>query len=176
MFTYDENNRGLDPVKAGVYEVYANAYSLLTSQSGNEMVQFNYYIREDVDQPSKGSEIRYDNFVDTENSKWRWNALTHAIGGIPNGTQMTTQQWAEMVLGKPIKVKVELVPNSKGKEYPEVKAFYTTDVPNYSIAPKAAKPVKTQSKGFDSFGGMNQSSTAQADPFASVFDDNLPFK
>lgn len=164
MFIYDENNAGYEPITAGFYEVYANTYFVTTSQAGNEMIQFNYFVRNDVNQKGQGSEIRYDNFTDTPPAHWRWNALTKAVGGIQQGTQMTNEQWAEAMLLKPLKVKVEMEENGNGKEYPRVKAFYKSDQPQFVIQPKRAEAYKSQSKGV---GGV--------DPTTQLSDDNLPF-
>lgn len=136
MIKFDENNIGNEPIKAGEYEVYPNAFEVGVSQNGNNRIQVNYYIRRDVDQPSTGQEIRYDNFTETENAAWRMNALMHCMK-FQNGAEFPDlTAWGKAILCKPVRVVVEMETNDRGKTYPVVKQFKESQHPNFSIDPQ----------------------------------------
>lgn len=166
-FKFDENNTGFEPIKAGEYEVYMNTYTLKTAKSGNEMIEVNYTIRPDVDQPAKNQEIRFDNFVITENSIWRIHALSKAVG-VPSGYDFGTPQgWAQAMLGKPVKVKVGLREHN-GNEYADVKGFMESEYKEFKTEPVIKKE-------------QNQNNQQSSNPFANangpidISDDDLPF-
>lgn len=141
-FVFDENNAGIKPIEAGEYEVYANAYDLTTTQgTGNQMIVMNYYIRDDIHQNGSGSEIKFDNFVDTEKARWRFNSLAKAVG-TPHGFDFgSVDNWAQMMLGKPVRVVIELELNTNnGKKNPKVKLFKP------STTPMNSQPVYKESR------------------------------
>ncbi len=65
-------------VKPGEYEVIVVNYELKTAASGNNRVIVDYEIRSDVDQPSQGQKILFDNFTVTEKAMWRFQAASKA--------------------------------------------------------------------------------------------------
>jgi len=70
------------------------------------MAQFNYIIRDDVDQDFKGQEIRFDNFVETPNSMWRVNQAGIAAGLDTEKSYADIYEWAEDFLYKAVRVYV----------------------------------------------------------------------
>jgi hypothetical protein len=160
-FKIDYNNVGSAPVKPGEYEVYPTEFDARKAQSGNDCVIMNYTIRDDVDQPSQGSEIRYDNFTFTQNSLWRFNQAAKAAG-IPEGTDFASpEEWAKAMINRPLRIVVgERTYN--GNTYPTVKMFKN------SLVSQAGPVNQKASSGFE-------------DPFANnskpidISDDDLPF-
>lgn len=189
-FTFDENNAGVEQIKPGEYEVYPNAYSVDVARSGNQVIQLNYFIRDDVQQPSAGQDIRYDNFTVTANAQWRFNALAKAVG-TPQGFDFGTPEgWAKAMMGKPVRVVVGMEKDlkDKNKEWPRVKSFKNAQVP------MNVQPVYKQSQQQsisnaannlnNQFGSQTQSQSQQnfnQDPFSGVgqtiniSDDDMPF-
>lgn len=195
-FKFDENNVGVKPLEAGEYEVYANAYSQeIARTTGNQMIQLNYFVRDDVNQPGAGQEIRFDNFVVTPNSQWRFNALAQAVG-TPHGYDFGSPQgWAQAMMGKPVRVVVDMEESTNGKKYARIKSFKKSQVP------MNAQPVFKENKQESVSNAANnlnnrfannqqnaqtnnqptQQSFGQRDPFANqgqpldVTDDMLPF-
>lgn len=144
-FVFDESNVGMQPLQDGEYEVYPSAWSRETAKSGNDMIQINYRVREDVQQSGQGQEIRYDNFVLVPASAWRMNALTKAVGQYPDKYDFgTVENWAAAMMGKPVRVSVERVAQPNGKIYPEVKSFSASTVPQMTISPKIKQPSNGQ--------------------------------
>lgn len=187
MIKFDENNVGMEPIKAGEYEVYANAFDIGFSQAGNERVQFNYFIREDVQQPSQGSEIRFDNFTNTPNAAWRMNSLMKALG-FQNGTEFPDMlTWAKTMLGRPLRVKVEMEANDNGKEYARVKQLKASQFPQMQQQPVIKMDQQQQSRANQfnqpnqaSYGQPNINYQAQTNNFdegrpINISEDDLPF-
>lgn len=131
FYDVDYSNAGADQVTPGIYEVFVHDYQITTAQTGNTVVSLFYTVRDDVSQPHQGAKIQYDSFVEVQASKWRWDTAAKAAG-IPDGTSVgTAQDWANMMVNKDLKVKIEMGrPNNQGKTYPEVKSFYITEFPN----------------------------------------------
>lgn len=197
-FKFDENNVGIKPLEAGEYEVYPNAYSKETARSGNEMFQFNYFVRDDVNQPGAGQEIRFDNFVLTANSQWRFNSLSQAVG-TPNGYDFGSPQgWAQAMMGKPVRVVVEMEKDRNDKEWPRVRSFKPSQVP-MNVQPvfkqnkqesvsNAANNLnnrfpssQSQNNQYGQQNQQGQQNFGQPDPFQNngnsvdISDDDLPF-
>ncbi len=180
MIKFDKNNIGVEQVKDGVYEVYANKFDIQFSQSGNEMAVFNYYIRDDVQQPSQGAKIMFDRFVDTPKAEWRLNQFMDAIG-LQHGQEFQDMvTWAKSMLLKPIKVKVELEENSNGKKYPTVKRIEKSAFPNFSIQPVLDMNGNDTNR-VNQFNGtqqqvpMQQSQSPQFEAPIDITEDDLPF-
>ncbi|PEK87940.1 DUF669 domain-containing protein [Bacillus toyonensis] len=128
MFTVDHTKaKGIEEVKPGEYEVTVVHYDQTTSQNGNPRIIVNYEIRSDVDQPCQGREIKYDNFVVTENSMWRLHAASKAAG-FPTGMGFKSyKEWADTLLNKPLRLIVG-EREYKGKKYPQVNGFKLSEV------------------------------------------------
>ena len=176
-FKYNSKNTGNARIeKAGDYEVYPSKYaSQLTREKHNPMIVMNYVVRSDVDQPAAGALIQFDNFVDSENSGWRFNALSKATAAFQNDFDFGTMEgWAENMLGKPIKVRVKL--DDKG--YAQVVSFKESDHPEMKEQPRIFSHKDTNSAAAKAQAGMN---AASGDPFANnggpidISDDDLPF-
>lgn len=136
-FIFDAKNAGLRRVEAGVYEVYPASYEIDRSSTGKDMVVMNYRLRSDVQQPAAGAAIKFDNFVVGEKSQWHFNQLTKATELFPDRYDFQTlANWAESMLGKPIRVTVEMEKRNNGREYPRVDG----------IEPSQAKPMREQPK------------------------------
>lgn len=154
--TIDYNKAGSGMVEAGEYEVIASEFSVETARTGNEMVQFNYLIRDDVDQKCQGQEIRFDNFVWTENSLWRLQSAAKAAQ-VPEGYDIEgPEDFGDVLKGKAMRVVVEMEEATNGKKYPRVKQFKASEAP----APKA----KSTDTG-----------KQQKDEAIDISDDDLPF-
>ena len=137
-FIYDENDTGMKPLTDGEYEVYPNAFDPAPSQTtGNPMITMNYFVREDVQQAGAGSEIRYDHFTDTPAARWRFNVLTKATKAFNNKFDFGDDQgWAQQMMGRPVRVRIEMEKDSKGKERPSVKEFMPSQFPQMATQPK----------------------------------------
>lgn len=176
-FKYNENNAGNSMItKAGEYEVYPNAYEYtMTNSTNRPMITMNYKVRDDVDQEGAGSEIRFDNFVHSPKSDWRFNALTKATGAFEDDHDFGNPQgWAEEMLGKPIRVKVK-IEESNGKQYPSIASFKPS---------QEAMTEEPEIKQHDTSSPTTASKPAAStvkDPFAdggesiNISDDDLPF-
>jgi hypothetical protein len=129
MIKLDENNIGGDftPITPGEYEVFPVAFEVSTSQAGNPRIQFNYVIRDDVEQEFKGRELRYDNFTVTDNAMWRINQASKAAGLDMSKDFATPEDWAQEFKNKAIRVTVGQR-TYNGKTYPEVKGFKPSGV------------------------------------------------
>lgn len=165
MFNVDYSNAGAERVIPGFYEVFVSDYQLSLSKSGNQVISLFYTVRSDIDQPSQGAKIQYDNFNVIPNSKWRMDAFAKAAG-IPNGTQINSaQEWAQMMVNRDVGVLVVLgAPNNSGNQYPEVKEFHATRMPNSGrpmpVLEKAYANTSNQNNGGygnnRSYGNQNQ--------------------
>lgn len=122
-FKLDKENTGFKPLEEGEYEVYPVAFAKeVAKNSGNKLAQFNYIVRDDVDQPSKGQKIRFDNFVETEAAMWRVNQASEAVGLDMDKDYASIYEWAEDFKGKAVRVVVGHR-EYNGKTFPEVKSF-----------------------------------------------------
>ena len=128
MFTVDHTKaKRFEEVKPGEYEVIVVKYDQTTSQNGNPRIIVDYEIRSDVDQPCQGREIKYDNFVVTENSMWRLHAASEAAG-FPTGMGFKSyKEWADTLLNKPLRLIVG-EREYQGKKYPQVNGFKPSEV------------------------------------------------
>jgi hypothetical protein len=120
---------GFTLLPKGEYEVFAKVFDTSVSQSGNDMVSFNYVVREDVpgQEDFKGQEIRFDRFVDTEAAHWRVHAASKA-SGMEHGVEYDTlEEWARAFKGRSLRVIVDHR-EYNGKTYPEVKGFKESQV------------------------------------------------
>lgn len=183
-FGYDEDNAGKKPVAAGKYEVYPTTYEAkLTQNTRNPMITMNYKVRSDVDQASKGSWLQYDNFVDTPNSDWRFNALTKATTLYENKHDFgSMENWAEEMLGKPVLVTVKMQKSNNGQEYPVVSSFAPSKSSKMTETPDVKHHGAMNSAVNDVNKNLNNASfAAESDPFANngqqvdIDDDSLPF-
>lgn len=194
-FTYNENDTGRPTVKPGTYEVYATRYTIgTTKNTGHNMITMDYKIREDVQQESQGSEIRFDNFVESDKSQWRMNLYIKLTGIAQSGKAMEMAQWAEAELGRPIKITVA-EREYNGRKNLTVRKIAATDFPKMTKAPAIESHAKFNSAAQKAQQGMatasqqtaqqyQQQSAAQPqqnDPFANngqsidISDDSLPF-
>jgi Protein of unknown function (DUF669) len=115
-----------DIVKPGEYELIVVNYELKTAASGNNRVIVDYEIRSDVDQPSQGQKILFDNFTVTEKAMWRFQAASKAAQ-FPDGMSFNSyKEWADTFLNKPLRLVVGEREHN-GKKYPEVKAFKVSE-------------------------------------------------
>lgn len=121
-FKLDKNNTGFKPLEKGEYEVYPHKLAKETAKSGNKMAQFNYIIRDDVDQEGKGQEIRFDNFVESENSLWRLNQASEAANMDMEAEYEDIWAWGEAFKNKAVRVVVGHR-EYQGKTYPQVESF-----------------------------------------------------
>ncbi|WP_144519367.1 DUF669 domain-containing protein [Bacillus thuringiensis] len=128
MFTVDYSQvKNREKVIPGEYEVTVVHYEQTTSQNGNPRILLNYEIRSDVEQPCQGKQIRYDNFVVTENSMWRLHECSEAVG-IPNHMHFKSyKEWADILLNKHLRVVVG-EREYNGKTYPQVNEFKPSEV------------------------------------------------
>ena len=121
-FKLDKNNTGFKPIEAGEYEVYPIKVSKTTSQNGNKMVTFNYIIRDDIDQPFKGQELRFDNFVETAGAMWRVNLASVNANMDMDKEYADIYEWADDFLYKAIRVRTG-IREFNGNKYPQINDF-----------------------------------------------------
>lgn len=163
----DKDNTGFKVIDEGEYEVYPHKLAKETAKSsGNHMAQFNYIIRDDVDQPFKGQEIRYDNFVETSDALWRVNQASEAAGldmdkEYPNGIW----EWGDDFLYKAVRVRVGHR-KYNGKTYPEVREFLPSMYPG-ELKPADAKKQEADRK--------NPYKQAEHTEQVEISSDDLPF-
>lgn len=181
-FAYDEDNTEVEQIKAGEYEVYPTTYvAKNTQRTNNPMIVMNYKVRSDVDQPSQGALIQYDNFVLTKNSQWRFNLLTKSTELYENKHDFgTIEHWAEEMLGKPILVKVDMEKSNNGREYARVTGIYPSKQKPMKEQPQVKSHAEINSAAAAASKGVNAANSNQ-DPFAKnndaidISDDDLPF-
>lgn len=155
----DKDNTGFKPIEPGEYEVYPHKLAKeVAKKSGNKMAQFNYIIRDDVDQPSKGQEVRYDNFVETPDALWRVNQASEAAGLDMDKEYKDIHQWGEDFLFNAVRIRVGHR-EYNGNQYAEVKEFMPSRYPG--------KLSKTEAK-------KNDAVENDAEPI-EISDDDLPF-
>lgn len=114
-------------VLPGEYEVKVVNYEVKTSTSGNQCVQLDYEIRNDVNQDCQGLKILYDNFTFTDSAMWRICAAAKAAG-IPDGFEIPDEhpeQFGEAMKNRYLKLVVQ-DRTYNDKTYPSVKEFWPT--------------------------------------------------
>lgn len=151
---------GFGPLPAGEYEVFPTEYAIETSRSGKLMVQFNYTVRDDVDQEGGGRQFKYDNFVEDPNSVWRFLAASKAAGLEDGKEYATAKEWAEDFKNKPVRVYVEQEEAQNGKVYNVVKNFKSSEVGGQAAPSSQA--------------GNSGPAAANHEPI-DISDDDLPF-
>lgn len=157
-FKIDKNNTGFKIIEPGEYEVFPTVFAKEVSLNGNLMAQFNYIIRDDVDQPFKGQKIRFDNFVETEGALWRVNQASVAAGLPEDKEYDSIYEWAEDFLNKAVRVRVGHR-EYNGKKYPQIEEFMPSRYGGEYV-PKdeaANEPLKADNEPID------------------IDDDDLPF-
>ncbi|WP_078392051.1 DUF669 domain-containing protein [Shouchella patagoniensis] len=124
---YSQVSQFEDWVK-GEYEATVVGYEMKQAKSGSNMVILTYEVRDDVPQPSnKGQKINYDNFVVSEKSMWRFQALSMAVG-VPEGTDFESfTEWAKSMQNKQVRLIVGLREHN-GRYYPQVDGFKSPEV------------------------------------------------
>lgn len=133
-FKVDHSNVGgeFGPLPAGEYEVFPSVFDSKVSSSGNNMVTFNYLVRDDVEQEGKGKEIRFDNFVETDAAMWRINAASKAANLEHGKDYDSLVDWASDFKGKSVRVvvKIEEYTNNQGdkKQKNTITAFKESQV------------------------------------------------
>lgn len=138
-FNLDPKNTGFKIIEEGEYEVFPIKFARETAKStGNRMAQFNYIIRDDVDQDFKGQEIRFDNFVETPNSMWRVNQAGIAAGLDTEKSYADIYEWAEDFLYKAVRVYVGHR-EYNGRTYPEIREFMPSRYGGEYVPPKEEK-------------------------------------
>lgn len=163
----DEKNTGFKILEPGEYEVYPTVFSKeVAKTSGNKMAQFNYVVRDDVDQEGQGQEIRFDNFVESPASAWRINQASVAAGLDMDAEYEDVWDWAGAFVNRAVRVVVGHR-EYNGKTFPEVKSF----LPSMYGGTYEGKP--------DS--AANHAPSFNNDPFKNdggaidISDDDLPF-
>ncbi|AIC95408.1 DUF669 domain-containing protein [Shouchella lehensis] len=123
MFKVDySKTTEFEGIKAGEYEVIIHSVEQKKSSTGKEMVVVDYEIRDDVDQPSKGMKVRFDNFVVDPNNEWRFQSLSKAVG-IPEETEFNSyKDWGDYILNQPILLNVGIRKHN-GNDYAQAKGF-----------------------------------------------------
>lgn len=143
--------------KTGYYETIVTEATPKKTSTGKNMIVFNYKVRDDIEQGMKNKSINFDNFVINEDSEYFagfFNQRSQAYG-IPNGVTFDTYtEWAQSVVGNPVKLKVEAVQNGQYVNA-NVKGWFVTETP-LDASTKAA-------------GSTNSSGPIE------VSDDELPF-
>lgn len=108
-------------------EVYPIDFEVTESAAGNQMAVFSYKIRDDVEQPGQGREIRFDRFVETEKAMWRIQAASKAALLEDGKDYESIEEWAKDFKGQAVRL-VLGVREYNGKEYNEVKFFNESKV------------------------------------------------
>ncbi|MFB4260795.1 DUF669 domain-containing protein [Shouchella clausii] len=114
-------------IEPGEYEAIVHSYEMKQSSSKKNMVVVDYEIRDDVDQPCGGMKVRFDNFVVSENTEWRFQALSKAVG-VPEGTPFSSyKEWADTIINQPVLLIVGTREHN-GRKYAQVKGFKPSNV------------------------------------------------
>ncbi|WP_459500003.1 DUF669 domain-containing protein [Bacillus sp. C1] len=127
MFTVDhEKAKGFEQVKPGEYEVTVVNYEMKQSSTKSNMVVVDYEIRSDVNQAHQGQKIQFDNFVVSENTEWRFQAISKAAA-FPTGMKFASyKEWADTLLNKNLRLVVG-EREYNGKTYPQVNGFKVSE-------------------------------------------------
>lgn len=129
MFDISENE-GFELIKAGDYEAFVSEVTAPTNINGKMVSNISYKIREDIDQPYKNREIKFDYFSDADNMKWKIASLAKALGffenpetskdvnGVRKLAFNSFEDFLNACLNKPLLISVseELYVNKKGEE------------------------------------------------------------
>lgn len=144
--------------KSGYYEAIVTEAKAEVASTGKNMIVFSYKVRDDVEQGMKNKSINFDRFVINEEADYFagfFNQRSQGYG-IPNGVTFGSYtEWAQSVVGNPVKLKVEAVQNGQYVNA-NVKGWYPTAVPLDASAKAPA------------------ASTNSSGPI-EVSDDDLPF-
>lgn len=166
-FKLDKNNTGFQILPEGEYEVFPHVFAKETAQtSGNKMAQFNYIVRDDVDQPGQGQEIRFDNFVDTPAALWRVNQASEAAGLDMEKEYDDVWDWAEDFVNKAVRVKVGHR-TYNDKTYPEIKEFMPSRYGGEFEGKKDDAPANANT--------FNEPGHVKDGASLDISDDDLPF-
>ena len=145
--------------KNGFYEAVVAEVKATKTKGGKPMLVFNYIVRDDVDQTCKKKQVNFDNFVIQEDNEYfaGFFAQRSIAYGVPNGMNFDTYtEWAQSVVGNPVRLKIEAVQNGQYTNA-NVVGWHPTEKP------------------------MSTGTRVDNDPFApgggpiEVSDDDLPF-
>ncbi|WZY01562.1 DUF669 domain-containing protein [Bacillus sp. FSL W7-1360] len=114
-------------IKNGEYEVFVQNYEQTTTSTGKKMIILDYEIRDDVDQECKGLKVRFDNFVVSDETEWRFLQVGKAAN-LPKDMQFEThEEWAKTMLNKCLRIQVGKR-EYQGREYATVEKYMKSDV------------------------------------------------
>lgn len=156
---------GFKLIPEGTYECFISATSLKRSSSGNEMIEVNYKIREDVEGQEEygGQEIKFDRIVFSPNTEWHYHRMFGAVGFDPNVEFSSIQEFAQALKGRAVLVDVvheeATQGKHKGKMFPRVQ-----DLRISAIGGKMTDAPKKEDNPF-----------ADSGEPVELSDDDLPF-
>ena len=115
-------------IAPGEYEVIVSNFE--GKQVGDKnVISVDYEIRDDVDQPSQGMKIRFDDFFCTEAALWKIENASIAAGFTQEEAEFEKySDWAKTFLNKKLRVVVKLEEAKNGNEYPRVKYYNKSKV------------------------------------------------
>lgn len=180
-FKYDKSNAGLSVTEAGLYEVYPTSFKFHVSQAGNQVIDLNYRVRSDVDQPFGGATINFDSYNDNPKAKYRIDRFISCLSKeVPDGYDFgTIMGWANKMMGQPVKVQVTMEPNQAGdKTYATVKSVMETQYPQVKEQKVITGKIEDDTTSQQ---GTNNQPQQNSDPFAGqgtqidIKDSDLPF-
>lgn len=124
---HEEAGKEFELIAKGDYEVIVHNYEQKVSSTGKNMISVDYELRADVQQPHAGQKILFDNFVISDKTMWRLQAISKAAQ-FPQGLEFASyKEWAETLLGKHLIITVGHREHN-GNVYPEVKGFKESKV------------------------------------------------
>lgn len=90
LFNTDYSNvQDFSPVKPGEYEATVISAVKKSASTGSQMLVVDYEIRSDVEQEEQGKKVKFDNFVLTPATQWRFMSILSAVG-VPEGVKIDT--------------------------------------------------------------------------------------
>lgn len=138
----NKEQKQFEVVQPGEYEV--TVVNFEPKQVGDKnVISVDYEIRSDVDQPSKGQKIRFDDFFCTEKALWKIENASIAAGFSEEESEFEKYtDWAKSYLNKKLKVKVVHEAGRDGKMWPRVSGYYPSDSNGFDFEedPKIVTP------------------------------------
>jgi hypothetical protein len=177
-----ENDNAFGPIPAGEYELlvteakHRNGHKN-NGTEGTPNINITFTVRSDVDQAAKGRKL-FHTFWISNKSEASLEACLNMIEsfghkvGVPDGVEFDTpQQWADFIVGKPVKAKV-IIGEYNGNENNEIKYFNASD-----FSEVKQQETRGQAAGTE----LPAAGQADTDPFSNpngtidISDDDLPF-
>lgn len=115
---HSEASEGGKQLTPGTYQAEVKSASVKQSSTGNPMIELQFAVRKDIEQPHGGSVV-YDRLVLTENAMWKVQTYAKALG-LPDGLEVDSYEELATIM-KGLKAEMEVGEREyNGKTYAQV--------------------------------------------------------